>query len=38
MRGSLTAIEFGSDLPFVPARLFSVFGVRSAEVRGEHAH
>ena len=38
MRGSLTAIEFGSEMPFKPARLFSVFGVPSAEVRGEHAH
>ena len=38
MRGSLTALEFTSDLPFMPARMFSVFGVPSAEVRGEHAH
>ena len=37
MRGSLAALEFG-DLPFSPARIFTVFGVTSAEVRGEHAH
>ena len=37
MRGSLAAMEFG-DLPFHPARVFTVFGVTSAEVRGEHAH
>lgn len=37
MRGSLAAMEFGS-LPFKPARVFTVFGVTSAEVRGEHAH
>ncbi len=38
MRGSLTALEFSEGLPFTPTRLFSVFGVPSAEVRGEHAH
>ena len=38
LRGSLTALEFTTDLPFVPQRLFCVFGVPSAEVRGEHAH
>jgi UDP-2-acetamido-3-amino-2,3-dideoxy-glucuronate N-acetyltransferase len=37
MRGSLAAIEFNA-LPFVPARAFTVFGVPSAEIRGEHAH
>jgi hypothetical protein len=37
MRGSLAAMEFGA-LPFAPARVFTVFGVPSAEVRGEHAH
>ena len=37
MRGSLAAIEF-SGLPFTPARAFTVFGVPSAEIRGEHAH
>ena len=37
LRGSLVARE-GNDLPFVPARVFTVFGVPSKEVRGEHAH
>jgi UDP-2-acetamido-3-amino-2,3-dideoxy-glucuronate N-acetyltransferase len=37
MRGSLAAMEF-SGLPFSPTRAFTVFGVPSAEVRGEHAH
>jgi acetyltransferase-like isoleucine patch superfamily enzyme len=38
MRGSLAALEFDPEIPFEPKRLFSVFGVPSAEVRGEHAH
>lgn len=38
LRGSLAAVELESALPFVPARFFSVFGVPSKEVRGEHAH
>ncbi len=38
MRGSLVALEFSADLPFRPERLFAVFDVPSAEVRGEHAH
>ena len=38
MRGMLSAGEFGRDLPFLPKRYFVVFGVPSAEVRGEHAH
>ena len=38
LRGSLAAFELGSGLPFVPQRFFSVFGVPSKEVRGEHAH
>lgn len=38
MRGSLVALEFGELLPFSPQRFFTVFGVPSAEVRGEHAH
>jgi acetyltransferase-like isoleucine patch superfamily enzyme len=37
MRGSLAALEFGV-LPFAPARAFTVFGVPSTGVRGEHAH
>jgi acetyltransferase-like isoleucine patch superfamily enzyme len=38
LRGSLVAGEFGEGLPFVPQRVFSVFGVPSREVRGAHAH
>ena len=38
MRGNLSVGEFGRSLPFVPKRYFLVFGVPSAEVRGEHAH
>ena len=38
MRGSLVAANFAQDLPFVPQRFFTVFGVPSTDVRGEHAH
>ncbi|WP_287963217.1 WxcM-like domain-containing protein [Alcanivorax sp.] len=38
MRGSLSVVEFGEDLPFHPARVFFVYDVPSIEVRGEHAH
>jgi UDP-2-acetamido-3-amino-2,3-dideoxy-glucuronate N-acetyltransferase len=38
IRGSLVAAELGHDLPFVPQRVFAVFGVPTREVRGEHAH
>ncbi|MCO7218756.1 FdtA/QdtA family cupin domain-containing protein [Klenkia sp. PcliD-1-E] len=38
LRGSLVAANFGSDLPFVPQRFFTVFGVPSTDVRGAHAH
>lgn len=38
LRGSLSAVDFEGDLPFVPRRLFTVFGVPTQEVRGEHAH
>jgi UDP-2-acetamido-3-amino-2,3-dideoxy-glucuronate N-acetyltransferase len=38
LRGDLTPIEFGKDLPFVPRRSFVVYGVPSNKVRGEHAH
>lgn len=38
MRGSLIAMELGSDLPFVPQRYFAVYDVPSPDVRGEHAH
>ena len=38
LRGSLAAVEFAGDMPFVPQRFFTIFGVPSAHVRGEHAH
>lgn len=38
MRGSLVAVSFADHVPFEPARLFTVFGVPSREVRGAHAH
>ncbi|MDE1326597.1 FdtA/QdtA family cupin domain-containing protein [Vibrio aestuarianus] len=38
LRGNLTVGEFGKNIPFVPKRFFSVFGVPNKEVRGEHAH
>lgn len=38
MRGSLTPLEMGKGLPFVPERVFLVHGVPSHHVRGEHAH
>ena len=38
LRGSLSAGEFGSEIPFVPQRYFMVFDVPGRDVRGEHAH
>ncbi len=38
MRGTLAVAELGRGLPFAPRRIFFVFDVPSAEVRGEHAH
>ena len=38
IRGELVAAEIARDLPFVPKRFFTVFGVPSSKVRGEHAH
>ena len=38
MRGQLSVVEFADDLPFTPQRFFTVYGVPSARVRGEHAH
>lgn len=38
MRGALAVAELGQGLPFAPKRIFFVFEVPSAEVRGEHAH
>ena len=38
MRGNLSAGEFPRDIPFEVKRYFIVYGVPSAETRGEHAH
>jgi UDP-2-acetamido-3-amino-2,3-dideoxy-glucuronate N-acetyltransferase len=37
-RGNLLVGEFGRELPFVPARFFTIFDVPGTRVRGEHAH
>ncbi len=38
LRGGLAVGELGRGLPFLPRRIFFVFGVPSREVRGEHCH
>lgn len=38
LRGTLIAAEVDSHIPFIPQRVFTVSGVSSAEIRGEHAH
>jgi len=38
LRGGLVAANFDGDLPFMPRRFFTIFGVPSADVRGAHAH
>lgn len=38
LRGDLVALELGNDIPFGVARFFTVYGVPSGDVRGEHAH
>ncbi len=38
LRGSLSAGEFVSQIPFTPRRYFMVFDVPGKDVRGEHAH
>ncbi len=37
LRGNLVAADF-SEVPFVPQRVFAVFGVSSEFIRGSHAH
>ena len=37
-RGSVAVAQVGSQLPFIPRRVFFVYDVPSREVRGEHAH
>jgi hypothetical protein len=38
VRGALTVGEVPTEVPFSPARYFTVFDVPSIELRGEHAH
>lgn len=38
LRGDLCAAEIEKDLPFTPKRVFYVYNVPDARVRGEHAH
>jgi dTDP-4-dehydrorhamnose 3,5-epimerase-like enzyme len=38
LRGELCVAEWEKDLPFSPVRVFYVYNVASAHVRGEHAH
>lgn len=38
LRGSLTAGEVASHIPFAPHRYFLVYDVPGKDVRGEHAH
>jgi len=38
LRGNLTVGEVEKQIPFVPRRYFIVYGVPTAETRGEHAH
>jgi UDP-2-acetamido-3-amino-2,3-dideoxy-glucuronate N-acetyltransferase len=38
LRGNLSVGEFEKEIPFIPKRYFTVFGVPNKEVRGEHAH
>ena len=37
-RGELAFLQVGSGLPFVPQRVFYVYGVPAGSVRGQHAH
>jgi UDP-2-acetamido-3-amino-2,3-dideoxy-glucuronate N-acetyltransferase len=38
MRGDLCVSEWYKDLPFIPRRIFMVYNVPDARIRGEHAH
>jgi UDP-2-acetamido-3-amino-2,3-dideoxy-glucuronate N-acetyltransferase len=38
LRGSISAVDFASDLPFEPRRAFWVYDVPTKQVRGERAH
>jgi acetyltransferase-like isoleucine patch superfamily enzyme/dTDP-4-dehydrorhamnose 3,5-epimerase-like enzyme len=38
LRGDLTALEFETEVPFQPRRVFTVSHVSTEIIRGEHAH
>ncbi len=38
VRGDISILEFSKILPFEIKRIFYTYGVKSTEVRGEHAH
>ena len=38
IRGNLSVGEFNREIPFIAQRYFLVYGVPTAETRGEHAH
>ena len=38
MRGNLSVAEFAKDFPFAPKRFFTIYGVPSEKIRGQHAH
>lgn len=38
LRGNLCAGEIGKNIPFRPARFFSVYNVPEGTIRGKHAH
>lgn len=37
-RGNLKVVQFDSELPFTPKRIFTISGVLNNQVRGGHAH
>ena len=37
-RGALSVVEGGVDLPFVPKRLYYLYGADAGVLRGAHAH
>lgn len=38
IRGEITYGEFDKQLPFLPKRFFTIYGVPTIEIRGEHMH
>lgn len=37
-RGNLVSIEFGLDIPFLPKRIYYIYGTQKNLSRGHHAH